>query len=201
MDSNIPAFRHCSPSRCLAMVFHKPFSSDGRLIRHNIIAVRTSNHTHTSCCFTRLTKGPLGKGPFKRPVFFALFSSLLSLGRCYVEETIRRLEIFVKEHKCNLTQGLLEKSKLAQHEYEVEHKICQKEAKVLQIEPNTAYRKYKESAHMSLIEHPISQPSLDISPIWPPVITAKPESYNAVQCRLCVKIVFLYWYHTENLSL
>jgi hypothetical protein len=33
MDFNIPAFRHCLPSRCLAMVFHKPFSSDGRLIR------------------------------------------------------------------------------------------------------------------------------------------------------------------------
>jgi hypothetical protein len=45
------------------------------------------------------------------------------------------------------------------------------EAKVLQIEPNTTYRKYKESAHMSLTDHPTSQPSLDISPIWTPVIT------------------------------
>jgi hypothetical protein len=35
----------------------------------------------------------------------------------------------------------------------------------LQIEQNITYRKYKESAHMSLIDHPISQPSLDISPI------------------------------------
>jgi hypothetical protein len=64
------------------------------------------------------------------------------------------------------------KSKLAQRAYEEGHRICRKEAKVLQIEPSTTYRKYKESAHMSLIGHPISQPSLDISPIWAPIIAA-----------------------------
>jgi hypothetical protein len=57
--------------------------------------------------------------------------------------------------------------------YEEGHKICWNEAKVLQLEPNTTYRKYKESAHTSLLKHPISQPSLDISPIWTPVITAE----------------------------
>jgi hypothetical protein len=46
------------------------------------------------------------------------------------------------------------------------------EAQCLQIEPNTTYRKYSESAHMSLIDRPISQPSLDISPIWTPIIAA-----------------------------
>jgi hypothetical protein len=43
------------------------------------------------------------------------------------------------------------------------------EAKVLQIEPNATYSKYKESAHTSLAAHLISQPSLDIS-IWTPII-------------------------------
>jgi hypothetical protein len=57
--------------------------------------------------------------------------------------------------------------------YEEGHKICCKEAKVLQIEPNTTYRKYKESAHMSLVAHPISQPNLDISPIWTPIVAAE----------------------------
>jgi hypothetical protein len=71
------------------------------------------------------------------------------------------------------TKGLLEKSKVAQHAYEEGHKICWNEAEVLQIEPNTIYRKYKESAHMSLLDHPISQASLDNSPIWTPVITAE----------------------------
>jgi hypothetical protein len=82
-------------------------------------------------------------------------------------------QICIKEHKYSLTQSLLEKSKLAQHAYEGGHKIYWNEAKVLQIEPNTTYRKYKESAHMSLIGHPISQPSLDISPIWTPIIAAE----------------------------
>jgi hypothetical protein len=61
-------------------------------------------------------------------------------------------------HKYNLTHELLEKSKLYQHGYEEGCKICW-----------LAYRKYKESAHVSLLDHPISQPSLDISPIWTPI--------------------------------
>jgi hypothetical protein len=70
-------------------------------------------------------------------------------------------------------QKMLEKSKLAQHEYEEDHRICWKEAKVLHIEPNATYKKCKESAHMSLAAQPISQPSLDISPIWTPIIEAE----------------------------
>jgi hypothetical protein len=62
--------------------------------------------------------------------------------RCYIGKTSRPLEVRFKEHKCNLTQGLLEKSKLAQDLYEEGHKICWNEAKVLQIEPNTTYRKH-----------------------------------------------------------
>jgi hypothetical protein len=91
----------------------------------------------------------------------------------YIGETGRPLEVRIKEHKCNLTQGLLEKSKLSQHAYEEGHKICCCEAKILQIEPNTTYKKYKETAHISLLDHPISQSSLDISPICNPVITAE----------------------------
>jgi hypothetical protein len=91
---------------------------------------------------------------------------------CECGETWRPLEVRIKEQKYNLTQDLLEKSKVAQYVYKEDHEICYNEAKVLQIEPNTSYRKYKESAHMSLLDHPVSQPSLDISPIWPPVITA-----------------------------
>jgi hypothetical protein len=52
------------------------------------------------------------------------------------------LEVRIKEHKYYLTQGLLKKIKIS-------HEICWNEAKVLQIEPNTTYRKYKESAHVS----------------------------------------------------
>jgi hypothetical protein len=86
---------------------------------------------------------------------------------------VAHLEVRIKEHKYNLTQGLFEKSKLAQHAYEESHKIGWKEAKVVQIEPNTTYRKSKESAHMSVADYPIGQPSLDNSPIWTPIIAAE----------------------------
>jgi hypothetical protein len=61
-------------------------------------------------------------------------------GRCYIDKTSRPLEVRIKEHKYNLTQGLLQKSKLAQHAYEEGHTICWDEGKVLQIERNTTYR-------------------------------------------------------------
>jgi hypothetical protein len=67
---------------------------------------------------------------------------------------------------------------------------------------HTTYRKYKESAHMCLIDHPISQPSLDVSSIWTLVITAKSKNYDSDLCRLSGQVsVFLCWFHAENLSL
>jgi hypothetical protein len=89
------------------------------------------------------------------------------------DATSAKKKVRIKEHKYNPTQGLLGKSKLAQHAYEEGHEMRWKEAKVLQIKPNTTYRKYKESAHMSLVDHSISQPSLDISPIWTPITEAE----------------------------
>jgi hypothetical protein len=77
----------------------------------------------------------------------------------------------LREHKHNLREGLLEKSKLAQHAYEEGHRVDWDEARILDIESNSRYRKYKESAHMACLTHPISQPSLDISPIWIPFIS------------------------------
>jgi hypothetical protein len=53
------------------------------------------------------------------------------------------------EHRHNLQQGLLEKSKLAQHAYEEGHKVGWDDARVLEIESNSRYKKYKESVHMA----------------------------------------------------
>jgi hypothetical protein len=52
-----------------------------------------------------------------------MYSIPCDCGRCYIAETSTPLEVRNKEHKYNLTQGLLEKSKLAQHVYEEGHKI------------------------------------------------------------------------------
>jgi hypothetical protein len=40
----------------------------------------------------------------------------------------------------------------------------------------TENRKYKEAAHMACFIGPISQPSLDISPIWIPIISNEVNS-------------------------
>jgi hypothetical protein len=44
------------------------------------------------------------------------------------------------------------------------------EAKILAIEGTSRYRKYKESAYMACVNNPISQSSLQISPVWIPLI-------------------------------
>jgi hypothetical protein len=58
-----------------------------------------------------------------------------------IGKTSRHLEVLNKMHKYNLTQGLFEKSKLAQHAYEGSHKICWEEGKDFQIKikPKTTY--------------------------------------------------------------
>jgi hypothetical protein len=61
-----------------------------------------------------------------------------------------------------------------------------KEAKVMRNEPNTTYRKYKESADMSLAAHPISKPRLDIYPIWTPIIAAEER-------KLQLSSVYITW--------
>jgi hypothetical protein len=43
------------------------------------------------------------------------------------------------------------------------------DSRILKIESNSRYRKYKELAHMARLTNPISQPSIDISPIWIPL--------------------------------
>jgi hypothetical protein len=63
-------------------------------------------------------------------------------------------------------EALLEKSKLAQHAYEEGHNVSWDEATILEVESNSRYKKYKESAHMACLTNPNSQPSLGSSPIW-----------------------------------
>jgi hypothetical protein len=71
----------------------------------------------------------------------------------------------LQEHRHNLQQGLLEKSKFALQAYEVCHRVGCDDARILEIESNSRNRKYKGSAHMAFLTNPISQPSLEISPI------------------------------------
>jgi hypothetical protein len=67
----------------------------------------------------------------------------------------------------------------------------------LQIEPKTTYRKYKESAHMSLLDHPTSWPSLGISPIWTSVITAEVKKLQHCQVQIEWENLFFLCYHKQ----
>jgi hypothetical protein len=60
--------------------------------------------------------------------------------------------MWLREHGHNLKEGLLEKSKLAQHAYEEVHRVGWGEARILEIGSNIRYGKYKESAHMACLQ-------------------------------------------------
>jgi hypothetical protein len=63
--------------------------------------------------------------------------------------------------------GSSRKIKITQHAYEEGHRRGLDYAKILGIESNGRFRKYKESAHMACLTNPISQPY----PIWIPLIS------------------------------
>jgi hypothetical protein len=47
---------------------------------------------------------------------------------------------------------------------------CCDHGKASQVEANILWRKYKEAPHMAVAKEPISQPSLEMSPIWTTLI-------------------------------
>jgi hypothetical protein len=80
-----------------------------------------------------------------------IYSIPCECGRSYTGKTSRPLAVWLREHRQNLQQGLQEKSKLAQHAYEEGHRVGWDNARILEIESNSRYRKYKESAHMAIL--------------------------------------------------
>jgi hypothetical protein len=98
----------------------------------------------------------------------------------------------IREHRHNLKQSLLEKSKLSQHAYEECHRVEWDEARILEIESNSKHRKYKEFAHMACSTNPISQPSLEISPIWIPLISKEVDRSKIWQARYGLFQVFFF---------
>jgi hypothetical protein len=53
----------------------------------------------------------------------------------------------IREHKHNFREGLLERSRLAQHAYEEDHSENWDGIGILGVERNCTIRKYKEAAH------------------------------------------------------
>jgi hypothetical protein len=79
-----------------------------------------------------------------------VYSNSCECGRSYIGERGHPLAVQLHEHRQNLKKS---------------HRVGWDEARSLETEHDSRYRKYKESAHMTCSTTLISQPSVDISPI------------------------------------
>jgi predicted GIY-YIG superfamily endonuclease len=106
-----------------------------------------------------------------------IYSIPCECGRRYIGETHRPLAMRLHKHRHNLKEGLLKKSELAQHAYEV-HMVGWNEARILEIENNSRYRKYKDSGHVVCLTNPTIQSNFDVSPMWIPLPAMKLATYR-----------------------
>jgi predicted GIY-YIG superfamily endonuclease len=111
--------------------------------RYNIRAIFKTKHTLRSSLMQSRPERD------RQQTAQCIYSIPCECGRSYNGETSRPLAVRLREHRHNLQQGFLEKSKLAQHAYEEGHRVGWNNARVLEIESNNRYRKYKESADMA----------------------------------------------------
>ena len=64
----------------------------------------------------------------------------------------------------------IDKSKIAEHSWEQKHRFQCDKAGIISKEENSMIRKLKESTFIHYTDHVISQPRIDISLIWLPII-------------------------------
>jgi hypothetical protein len=118
--------------------------------RYNIRTVSKMRHTLKNSLMTM--------GPVMAPqeTGNCIYSIPCECGRRYIGETGRPWAVRFREHRRNLEEVHLERSKCAQHSFEENCQIIWKEAKILETETNSPYRKYKEVAYMSCLQNPIT---------------------------------------------
>jgi hypothetical protein len=96
----------------------------------------------------------------------------------YIGETGRPLDIRVSEHRRNWLKLDGEKeedeattsSLLASQAVEHNHQVNWEEVLILAKERNTRKREFHEAAAMHIEDNVISQPSIDILPLWQPIL-------------------------------
>jgi hypothetical protein len=97
----------------------------------------------------------------------------------------------------NSTEKNIFVQKYPQQHKEKYFTIVSKNMLMLATTCNTTYRKYRESAHMSVVDHLTRQRSLDISPIWTPDIAAEVGKLHTTQLR---PVYTMLENRTENVS-
>jgi hypothetical protein len=133
----------------------------------NLYIIRTvfkMKHTlRSSLIRTRLERSP-------QQMAYCVYSIPCECVIRYIGETGKPLAERLRERRHHLT-GLLKESKLAQHAYEDGHRVGWNEARGLETESNSMYRKYKEPAHMAHLTNPTRQSSPEISPTCIPRVS------------------------------
>jgi hypothetical protein len=95
--------------------------------RYNIWTIFKTKHIlRSSLIKTRPERHPQQRAQ-------CIYSIPCECGRSYIGETGRPLVVLLRVRRHNLKEGLLEKSKLAQHAYEEGHRVSWDKAKVLKI--------------------------------------------------------------------
>jgi predicted GIY-YIG superfamily endonuclease len=139
--------------------------------RHNKRTVFKTKHTlRNSHTRTRPKRSP-------QETVNCVYSIPCQCGKSYTGETGRPWAVRLQEHRQNVEEGHLERSRLAQHSFEKNHCIVWKEAKILEVEINSVYRKYKEAAYLSCLQNPINKPSTENLPIWYILISGELSPY------------------------
>lgn len=89
-------------------------------------------------------------GPIRTPqeTGNCIYSIPFECGSSYIGETGRLWAVRFREHRWNLEEVHLERSRYAQHSFEENCQIIWKEAKILETETNSLYNKYKEVAYV-----------------------------------------------------
>jgi hypothetical protein len=87
-------------------------------------------------------------------------------GRCHGGKTGRPLGARLSEHKHNLKEGLLEKSKLAKRGYGEGYRVASDESRILKLKVTVDIGNTKNRPFMANLTNLNSQPSLGVSLIW-----------------------------------
>jgi hypothetical protein len=95
--------------------------------RYNIKTIFGTKHTFRSLLMrTRPQRNP-------QQTAQCVYSIPRECGRSYIGETDRPLAVWLRKHRHKIKEGLIEKSKLAQHAYEKGHWVGWDGARILDI--------------------------------------------------------------------
>ena len=90
-------------------------------------------------------------------------------GKCYIGETLRPLETRIAEHKKCCKEGN-SVSGVAEHMWSERHNILWDKIGILDKETGWTKRKIKEAMHINLSDNAFSQPSIQPSDTWLPLL-------------------------------